>query len=132
MEEQKVSVDEKIKEDLAKEGKTAEKLDIKGIKMKQAPAGFVEVVSGGQSFYKSRDGLSVFMTLEQGKTVHISVCRKSRRPEFKDIDRVCSLFVPKGIQPMIVLPPVGSKQEEVVKNFVNIFFFNVNAVEGVK
>lgn len=125
----KANIDERIRADMEAEGKTAERLDIKGIRMKSAPAGFTESVTGGQAFYKSEDGLSVFMTLEQGKAVHVSVMRRSRRPEWKDIDRVVSLFVPRGAQPMIVLPPAGSRPSGAGKNIVNIFFWEHGAVE---
>lgn len=125
------TLDEKVQEQAAEQGKTAQRLDIRGLKMKQAPAGFKEFTTNGQSFYKNGSGLSVFMTLEEGKAVHVSIMRKSRRPEWKDIDLVCKQFLPKGVQPMIVLPPIGSESEKAQKNFINMFFWSQSYVEGL-
>ena len=133
------SLDEKVQEKAAEQGKTAQKLNIVGLRMKQVPAGFKEFMlkqskddPNGQAFYKNGSGLSVYMTLEEGKAVHVSIMRKSRKPEWKDIGLVCKSFLPKGVQPMIVLPPVGSEAEKVQKNFVNMFFWSQGVVEGLK
>lgn len=126
------SLDEKVQEKVSEQGKTAQRLDIRGLRMKEAPAGFKEFTTNGQAFYKNGSGLSVFMTLEEGKAVHVSIMRKSRKPEWSDIDLVCRLFLPKGVQPMIVLPPIGSEAEKVQKNFINMFFWSQSYVEGMK